>query len=165
MPHYLCYRLSDGAIAFFNLGGLLSNNLIPWDSSNREDEITPLSYISTYFDGTDASKIALYRAIQRSDFSLDDVVGETIEVQHIVCHFVSLVRPDTGEPYEGIRTVMIATDGTRFGTVSDTVRNDLRRAESIIGRPAPWTPPMRFKVVKYASRNQGRKYLSLEMVG
>lgn len=139
----------------------MTTELIPYQSGPMQAIIDAAGLLSTYNTKSPEGRIALFKAMQSSDFGLDDMIGEVIEVEHIVAHRAPMVDRETGEIKDTVRTVIIGPDGTRYGTRSDTVRGDLERACIIFGAEFPMKPPMRFKVVQVKSRDGVRKYLQL----
>jgi hypothetical protein len=139
----------------------MAGELVPYKQGPMGAIIEQVGMLFSYDRGDKAQAVGLYRAMQAADFGLDDLIGETIEVEHVVCHRAAMIDRETGETRDTIRTVLIAPDGTRYATRSETVRADLERACMIFGTPFPWRPAIRFKVVQVKSRDGVRRYLQL----
>lgn len=139
----------------------MSGELIPYQQGPMTEIIEAAGMVSTYNRKDPFQALALFKAVQGTDFGLDDMVGEVIEVEHLVAHKAPMVDRETGEISETTRLVLVGPDGTRYGTRSETVRHDVERACIIFGVNFPLKPPMRFKVVQVKSRDGVRKYLQL----
>lgn len=111
-----------------------------------------------------AGKIALFNALNSPDESLSEHIGETIQVVDIILHKVELDEED-GTQREGVRTILIAQDGTSYAAVSGGVANAVQRILSVFGSPETWELPLGIKVQQKNTRNGVNKYTTLAVVG
>lgn len=139
----------------------MANELVSYKSGGMTAAIENGGMLYSYDRADLKQAVALYMAVQGSDFSLDDMVGETIEVEHVVAHRATMVDKESGELIENTRTVLIAPDGLRYATRSETVRTDLERALAVFGVQFPLKPALRFKVVKIKRKIGPGGYLQL----
>jgi hypothetical protein len=142
----------------------MSGELIPYTGETSIDLPTNGRPVTSLDLRNRMHQALAMRAIQGSDFALDDIVGETIEVSHVLATCANYVNKETGEVSPGLRLVLIGPDGTRYSTSSPFVADDINRAVIIFGRMLPWDPAMRFIVRKPKSKAPGRSYLQLEPI-
>lgn len=113
-------------------------------------------------DGTRASAVKIYNAINSKGESLDDHKNEVLEIVNVAAHPVELVDENTGELVQTLRTVLIDKDGKNYDAVSQGVASSLQKIFAIVG-PAPFTPPLKIKVVEQKTR-KGYKTNTIELV-
>lgn len=113
-------------------------------------------------DGTRESAVKIYNAINNKGESLDDHKGEVIEVVNVAAHPVSLTDENTGEVVEALRMVIIDKNGKNYDAVSQGIASSFQKIFSIVG-PAPYTPPLKIKVVEQKTR-KGYKTNTIELV-
>lgn len=124
-------------------------------------------YCSIKDDGSRATKVAIFNAVNGADESLADHIGETIEVVNVVAHPVELPDENTGEILTCLRTVLIASDGKTYTAVSQGITSALSRIFSIIGSPdnGAWeSEPVRMKIKQIKTRNGNNKVNTIELV-
>ena len=124
-------------------------------------------YCSIQDDGTRASKIAIFNAVNSADESLGDHIGEVLEIVNVVAHPVSLLDEITGEVVECLRTVLIDVNGTTYTAVSQGITSALSRIFSIVGSPenGAWVKePVKMKVKQVKTRNGNNKVNTIELV-
>lgn len=120
-------------------------------------------YCSIQNDGTRASAVAIYNAVNSKGESLDDHKGEVLEIVNVAAHPVTLIDENTGAVVEALRTVLIAKDGNIFDAVSQGIASSLSKIFGIVGMP-PWTDePLKIKVVEQKTR-KGRRTNTIELV-
>jgi hypothetical protein len=140
------------------------NDLVPINGWSPDDEDQQGKPITSYDSSKVQDRLAVYRAVQGSDGAIDDLVGGEIEVSHIVVHPVSVTNRTTGEQMDTLRTVLVAPDGRRFSTLSPYVLKSIHSVMAIFERPMPFTPPIRFKVIKTKRKAGDGGYLQLDPV-
>ena len=122
-------------------------------------------FCSIVDDGSRASKVKIYNAIQNSDGPLADLVGQTISVVDVVAHPIELVDEETGEVTRTIRCVFITKDGKCHDCVSSGIVQALNKIFNIIGVPSWKDEPVDMKVLqKKSNKNAMFKYLTIELV-
>ena len=124
-------------------------------------------YCSIADNGTRASKVAIFNAINNAEENLADHINETIEVTHVVAHPVTLTDEETGEAITALRTVLIDKNGKAYQAVSGGIANALSRIISIIGEPTgdAWVKePVKMRVKQVKTRNGMNKVNTLELV-
>lgn len=143
----------------------MPGELVPFTQQTALAELAPGGYLSSYRREVMADEIAMIRAVQGRDFGLDELEGEEITVEHVVCHWAQWRDETTGEVGDSVRTVLVGPDGTRYSTRSNSVRADIARICGLLGRTVPFRPALRFRVCKAKSLASNRKYLQLELLG
>lgn len=124
-------------------------------------------YCSIKDDGTRKTKIAVYNAINNADESLNDHIGEVLEIVNVVAFPVELADEETGEIVRALKTVLVDKSGKTFTAVSQGVTNSLSRIFSIIGTPedGAWEKePVKMKVKQVKTRNGNNKVNVIELV-
>lgn len=121
-------------------------------------------YTSIPQDGSRASKIKNFNAVTNTTAALDDVVGQVLEVEHVVAHQVQLANRESGEVFDAIRVILVTADGDSYSTASVPFYNAVQTLFSA-GITAPFTPTLKIKVIKKASKaNNNHKFLTFEVV-
>lgn len=141
---------------------------------NKEDlapafQLDDLTNASNHFlcsipnDGTRASAVAIYNAVNNKGDSLDDHKGEVLEIVNFAAHPVSLVDENTGEIVNALRVVLIDKKGKNYDAVSQGIASSLQKIIAIVGM-APWdVEPLKIKVVEQKTR-KGFKTNTIELV-
>lgn len=106
---------------------------------------------------TDQGKAQLLMAMQGENDALGDLVGEVVEVSHLVVHNVEVLDEQTGELLERDRIVIITPDGSMLAAVSQGIRKSVQLLTALYGLP-PYTPALRVKVVQVNTRKGRRLY-------
>ena len=124
-------------------------------------------YCSIKDDGTRKSKVAIYNAVNNAQESLNDHIGEVLEIINIVAFPVELTDEETGEMVQCLQTVFVAKDGTTYKATSQGITNSLVRIFSIVGKPdgGAWeNDPVKLKVRQVKTRNGNNKVNIIELV-
>ena len=140
---------------------------------NREDLIKPnaievLTNPETAFfssienDGSRASQIKIYNAINKADKKLDDHKGEVLEIKDVVAHGVTLVDENSGEVVECTRIVLSDKKGEGYESISVGIYSSLQKIFAIVGMPT-WSEPVKMKCIEQKTR-KGFKTLTLELI-
>lgn len=130
------------------------------------DELTNVEssfFCSIKDDGTRASKIKIYNALNTQGEQLSDHINEELEIVDISAHTIKVVDNSTGELTQTLRTVLIAKDGTTYQAVSSGVISSLQKIFAIVGFPTWIDEPVIVKPVNVKTNN-GYKVLTLELV-
>ncbi|HDR7311487.1 TPA: hypothetical protein QCX08_003995 [Bacillus cytotoxicus] len=135
----------------------------------KADNVTPaifeqsnqLFFSSIQNDGSRESQIKIYNAVSDADNSLQDHVGEVIEITDMVAHTITLEDEVTKEDVEALRVVLIAKDGTAYHAISQGVVSSLQRIIAIVGQ-APWNPSLKVVPVEKKTR-KGYRTLTLKL--
>lgn len=139
--------------------------LIPW----RPDQGALVPEVgqqrSTYDLTTTEGRRGLYRARVGSDFALDDLVGQKIEVVHVCVHWVQDTGPDPQPHGLRLRGVLVGPDGARISTGSQTALRCLYDACQIACATPPFDPPLKFTVQKTKSKAGPGHWLWLDWEG
>ena len=104
------------------------------------------SYWSSIDPSTDAGKSLIWSAREGAVDSLSASLGETLEIQNLLLHPVTITR-ETGEEIPLIRVVLIGPDGTCRGSCSTGILGSIRTMVQLYGTP-PWTPAKLVKMVR-----------------
>lgn len=95
---------------------------------------------------TPEEKSMLFNAVQNPDKRLSDIVGETIEIKHVLAEMVELPNEKTGEMNTAPRIVFIDPKGTSYVSVSVGIYNSVRKVFQVFGEPSTWDKPLKVKV-------------------
>ena len=98
------------------------------------------------------SKSILFNAIQSPDFKVADQIGESISLSEVFVESITLTDEETGEVSTAPRTVLIASDGRAYVSVSKGIFNAVKMLFSVYGEPATWENPVN---IKFMSINKG----------
>ena len=124
-------------------------------------------YSSVQSDGTRASMVSIFNAINGADEQVADHINEVLEVVDVIAHPVELADEETGKMVKCLRTVLITKDGKSYVAVSNGIASALSRIFSLIGKPdgGAWhKEPMKMKIVQRKTRNGNNKVNSIELV-
>lgn len=124
-------------------------------------------YCSIKDDGSRATKVAIFNAVNGADEQIADHIGEVIEVVNVVAHPVELLDEVTGEVVNALRTVLIDKNGKSYTAVSQGITSALSKIFSIIGTPenGAWeTEPVKMKIRQVKTRNGNNKVNTIELV-
>lgn len=121
-------------------------------------------FCSIQYDGTRASKIAMYNAINGDADSLRDHVGEEIALVDVVAHTVQMTDEQTGELRDCARVVLVAADGKCYQAVSEGIMSSLTKLFAICGMPSWKDEPVIVKPKELTTR-KGYRVMTLEMIG
>ena len=124
-------------------------------------------YCSIADDGTRASKVNIFNAINGADEQVADHIGEVLEIVDVVAHPVELADEETGEIVECLRTVLIDKSGKTYVAVSQGITSALSKVFSIVGMPdgGAWhKEPVKMKIKQVKTRNGMNKVNTIELV-
>lgn len=110
---------------------------------------------------TKEEKIALYNATSNPEARLGDMVGEEINVVHIVFEMIT-VKDDAGFESEAPRIILIDDNGKSYTAVSWGIYNSLKNVFRYIDNP-PFNPPLKIKVTQVVKGT--KRTLQLRVVG
>lgn len=136
-------------------------DLAPADVSILTDSNTQF-FCSIPNDGTRASQVKVYNAINNKGDSLDDHKGETLEIVDVACHPVTLLDENTGEVVNALRVILVDKNGKNYDAVSQGIVSSLQKVFAIVGQPS-YDPPLKLKVVEQKTR-KGFKTNTIELV-
>lgn len=147
---------------------LVDNELVVTD--DLVTEISPSIFENTNqaifssIKGTDrATSIKIYNAINSSENSLSDHLGEVLEITDMVAHPIELEDDVTKEKIQAMRVVLLTADGVGYHSVSGGVVSSLQKIIGIVGQ-APWNEPLQVSPVEVKTR-KGFKTLTLKLQG
>lgn len=120
-------------------------------------------FCSIVDDGTRASKVKVYNAVNGAAEQLTEHLGETLKIVDVVAHELMLPDMQTGELVKCLRTVLIAEDGTAYQAVSEGVVSSLSKVFSIVGMPSWVNDPVKMRP-KQLTTKKGFKVLTIELV-
>ena len=151
----------------------MENNLVVANDVAKVDLVEQLKnpggkmYCSIENDGTRASKIRIFNAVNNANESIADHIGEVLEVVDVVAHPVELVDENTGEVVDALRTVLIDKTGKSYVAVSQGIASAISKVFSIVGMPdgGAWVKePVKMKIKQVNTRNGMNKVLTIELV-
>lgn len=127
-------------------------------SKAKEDCIMSMDVTDSMED-----KKKIYKAMNETDDSLRNLVGEEIRLANYIVHKISVKNQVTGEVNDTIRCVLITDDGKSYGTTSKGVTNALIKLVQFLGEPKTWNEPVIIKICEKQGKN-GFKFLSFDLV-
>ena len=104
-------------------------------------------YSSIVNDGSRASQVRIYNAVNVSDNKLDDHKGEVLEITDVIAHSVNLIDENTGEIKDCTRIVLVAKDGKCYDSISLGVYSSLQKIFAIVGLPH-WEEPLKMRATE-----------------
>lgn len=107
---------------------------------------------------TPESKLQLYQALNGTTEQMGRWLNRKMVVTDLVCQEAEFHNEESGEVWQGVRTVLILESGELVGTCSNGVLRSLQTAALAFG-PAPWKPGLVFTPVEKEVKNQRRMYL------
>lgn len=152
----------------------MSNELILSKDAFETDYIDQfksqtLSYTSMKAE-TEVEKKALFNLMNSPQDRLSDMIGKTINVQHIYIEIVELEKKDdsgnavleNGKPViqKAPRIVLIDKDGKGYQCVSVGILGAIKKLQSLYG-PMPWDKGIKLAVKQINKGN--RRILTLEL--
>lgn len=120
-------------------------------------------FTSIHNDGSVESKAKVYNAMNNTDFSIGDYIGETIEMVDFLAHRGSITDDETGEVSEIDRCVIIDVNGKTYGSISTGIKNSMLNIFQSFGNPQTWENPLPLQVVEKKSK-RGRRFYSIKVV-
>lgn len=146
---------------------MVMNDVARVDLVEQLNEPNGSFFCSIKDDGTRKSKVAIYNAVNNAEKSLNDHIGEVLEIVNVVAFPVELLDEQTGEVVQALQTVLVAKDGTTYKATSQGITNSLVRIFSIVGKPddGAWEKePVKMKVKQVKTRNGNNKVNIIELV-
>lgn len=140
---------------------VVKENMSP--ASLFQETSNELFYSSITNDGSRQSQVKLFSAINDSENSLSDHLGQVIEVTDFVAHTVELEDEITKQPVKALRVVVIDVEGKGYHAISEGVVSSLQKAVKIFGAPT-WKEPLKMSPVEKKTR-KGFKTLTLKIIG
>lgn len=107
-------------------------------------------------------KVKVFNAINNTDGSLSDLIGEKIKLKDVIAHPVTIQQDDKDNPVDCVRIVIITESGKSYGAVSDGIVNSLQKIFAIFGRPS-YEPGLDV-VVRQKKTRLGWTTLTLEVL-
>ena len=148
--------VDNGVVAVENNGDIATYTI---------DDLTNVNsafFCSIQDDGTRASKVKIYNALNTQGEQLSDHINEELKIVDVSAHTINVVDKTTGELSQTLRTVLIAEDGTTYQAVSGGVIS-YKCKTAIVGFPSWKDEPVVLKPVNVKTNN-GFKVLTLELV-
>lgn len=140
------------------------SNLIVYNADTPLTMPKPGGRGTSYDLATTEGQRLAYRALVSSDFVLDNLIKEEIEVQHVVVHWIPSDNEDVPEHGLRLRAVLIAPDGTRVATGSLSAIRCVAEAAGLCCRVPPFDPPLRFRVVSEPRKGEPGHWLWLDWI-
>lgn len=149
---------------------VVSNEVVAKEDLVTGDNISPSIFENTQtalfssITATDrVTQIKLYNAINSSENSLNDHLGEVLQITDMVAHPIELEDDVTKEMIQAMRVVLVDKDGVAYHSVSGGVVSSLQKIIGIVGQ-APWTPALAISCVEVKTR-KGFKTMTLKLQG
>jgi hypothetical protein len=121
---------------------------------------TTALFCSINNDGSAESKAKIYNAINDTDFTLRDCMGQVINVVDIVAHPITLLD-DEGHEQDAMRVVLVDDAGHTYHTVANGIMSSLQKVFAIYGQPT-YEPPVKMIPVEKKTR-KGFRTLTLRL--
>jgi hypothetical protein len=120
------------------------------------------STVFSTFAGTDhATKVEVLKALTDTE-SVDDHLGEVINLANVVVQSIEVVDAETGEATPAPRIILVDADGTAYAAVSTGLLRSLENIFGILGQPSTWPAPLPITVVEEKSR-RGFKFFTVKV--
>lgn len=97
-------------------------------------------------------RMSVFDATQNA-LPLEEHLNEDIELTNITMQGVQINDREHGGVIPGTRTILMASDGTAYTTVSESVKNAVFTLFSIAGMPDKWPNPIKVKVQRVKGNN------------
>lgn len=139
---------------------IMSNEIVKNQSTDEVAAPSDLARggVATTIDmSTMKGKVEVYQALADSE-SIADHLEEPFKLKDIIFQGVEVTSQQTGAITPATRTILVADDGRRFSTVSDTIVSDLRTLTAIFGSPETWDEPLDVSVEERRGNNKNRFY-------
>lgn len=91
-------------------------------------------------------KKTLANALVSPDYSLKDFINNDLWIKNYYCEPVIFSPDENGEVKEGIRTVLISTEGKSYACAARGVVTALKNITQIFGSAEEWTEPIHVEV-------------------
>lgn len=118
------------------------------------------TYCSILADDEKNKKIMI-NALNGCDVLLNDIVGETIEIENVFIQEREIIDENTGEVKKKYRTILIDKNGKTYATSAYGVYNSLMNIFALYGTPESWKEPKTFEVKKIKNNKNGFESLKL----
>lgn len=122
--------------------------------------------IPAFFTGLDISepegKILLFRCMQGSDTTAENMVNEPFKLVNYVMHPAEMISRQDGELIDLERCVMITDSGVTISTASSSIVRGVKMLLAMYGK-APFDPPIPVKIKSSPGKN-GNRFLTLELL-
>lgn len=116
------------------------------------DENTTGVVRTTVNMNTFEGRMSVFDATQNA-LPLEEHLNEDIELANITMQGVQINDRENGGTIPGTRTILMASNGTAYTTVSDSVKNAVFTLFSIAGMPDKWPNPITVKVLRVKGNN------------
>ena len=121
------------------------------------------TFCSMVDDGTRASKVAIYNAVNNAEEQLSEHVNEVLEIVDVIAHEIDLPDMNTGEVVKVVRTVLVDVNGVGYQAVSQGVISSLSKIFQIVGLPSWIDEPVKMKPKKVKTANKF-EVLTIELI-
>lgn len=118
--------------------------------------------VSTLSGETLEARKATLNAVTNAE-PVNEHLGETINLVHVVAQAVTLVDDKTGVATDAIRAILLDANGSAYAAVSDGLMGSLRDVFGIMGQPSTWVEPLPIRVVEKRGRS-GFRFFKIELV-
>lgn len=93
--------------------------------------------------------------------SIDDHLGETINLAHVIVEIAEGENEQTGEIGLYPRITLLDADGTSYVANSQPVLNELERVFAVRGMPETWTSPYPIVITREKGSKPGRTFFKM----
>lgn len=118
------------------------------------------TYCSILADDEKNKKIMI-NALNGCDVLLNDIVGESIEIENVFIQEREIIDEKTGEVKKKYRTILIDKNGKTYATSAYGVYNSLMNVFALYGTPETWKEAKTFEVKKIKNNKNGFESLKL----
>lgn len=112
---------------------------------------------------TPEGKLALYTAMNKPTFSVEEKLNCTIYLQDIYAEAVEFVNEKSGEVTDGVRIVLIDNEGNSYGCCSKGIFSSIKKLIQVFGAPT-WEEAIPVQPYQASTRNGNNKIYSLRIV-
>jgi hypothetical protein len=106
---------------------------------------------------TPEDRFRVLELLEGECFAGEDAIGSVIEVGDYIIHPVKMLDEPTGEYKDGLRTVLIQSEGPPIAFVAQSILAGISRLVYATKQVPPFRPPLRC-MLKQQSRGKNRFY-------
>lgn len=113
------------------------------------------NFFTSLKPANEQERAALASALMAPTGRVEDLIGKTIRLTHVVCQPTETVDEGTGEVVPLVRTILITDDGSSYACSSGGILRSLQMLYTIYGS-APWSPGLPLEVQQQSLKSGHR---------
>src|SRR5438105_1595399 len=104
-----------------------------------------------------ADKIRAVNISNQPGRALEDVLGQDLEIEHLLLKGIQIANQETGELAECVLLLLVPHTGQPVQCVSWGVLQGIETIATMCGRP-PWSPPITVRISPMRTKGKNRTY-------